>query len=110
MSGSRGAGPWPWILAGLLLFMVSSSLAFLRVAILHPDQRGLAAQALVDAGRAMEQLDRTGEALRLYRELIATYPDQAEHLRSLQKEPEQQREFQTAYDRTAAEADVSIQV
>ena len=37
MSGSRGAGPWPWILAGLLLFMVSSSLAFLRVAISNPD-------------------------------------------------------------------------
>jgi len=54
----------------------SAALAMLRVAILYPDQRELAAQALLEAGRALEMLDRTEEALRLYRELIKKYPAQ----------------------------------
>lgn len=43
----RSAGPWPWIVSGLLLFMVSSSLAFLAIAVTHPD-----ALVVVDARRA----------------------------------------------------------
>jgi len=54
----------------------SAALAMLRVAILYPDQRGLAAEALLEAGRALERLDRTEEALRLYRELVKKYPEQ----------------------------------
>jgi hypothetical protein len=30
-------GPWPWILGGLLAFMVAGSLAFLAIAIKNPD-------------------------------------------------------------------------
>ncbi|MGH0031625.1 MAG: hypothetical protein ACQGVC_17665 [Myxococcota bacterium] len=29
--------PWPWILAGLLVFMIGTSLAFYHVAATHPD-------------------------------------------------------------------------
>jgi nitrogen fixation protein FixH len=37
MSEGRGAGPWPWIVAGLLAAMVTSSLLFLRIAVANPD-------------------------------------------------------------------------
>ena len=53
-----------------------AALALLRVAILWPQQRLLAARALVEAGRALEKLDQGQEALRLYREAIRTYPEQ----------------------------------
>jgi tetratricopeptide (TPR) repeat protein len=53
-----------------------AALALLRVAILYPQQRPLAAQSLVEAGRALEKLDQSKEALRLYREAIRTYPEQ----------------------------------
>ncbi len=53
-----------------------AALALLRVPILYPQQRPLAAQSLADAGRAMEQLGRTDRAVRLYRELIREYPEQ----------------------------------
>ena len=53
-----------------------AALALLRVAILYPQQRLLAAQSLVEAGRALEKLDQGQEALRLYREAIHTYPEQ----------------------------------
>jgi tetratricopeptide (TPR) repeat protein len=53
-----------------------AALALLRVAILWPQQRLLAAQSLVEAGRALEKLDQGQEALRLYREAIRTYPEQ----------------------------------
>jgi len=52
-----------------------AALARLRVAILSPQHRALAAQSLLDAGRALEKLDRRAEALRLYRELIVDYPE-----------------------------------
>jgi tetratricopeptide (TPR) repeat protein len=48
----------------------SASLAFLRVAILYPHQRALAAQALLDAGRCLEQLDQKPAARRLYEEIL----------------------------------------
>lgn len=53
-----------------------AALSLLRVAILYPKHRPLAARSLMDAGRALEKLDRSGQALRLYRELIRTYPEQ----------------------------------
>jgi tetratricopeptide (TPR) repeat protein len=53
-----------------------AALALLRVAILYPQHRSLAAQSLLEAGRALAQLERTQGALRLYRELIRTYPEQ----------------------------------
>ncbi len=53
-----------------------AALALLHVPILYPLQRPLAAQSLADAGRAMEQLGQTDQAVRLYRELIRTYPEQ----------------------------------
>jgi len=53
-----------------------AALAMLRVAILYPDQRQLAAEALLEAGRALEMLDRKEESLRLYRELVKNYPAQ----------------------------------
>ena len=53
-----------------------AALALLRVAILYPQQRPLAAQSLLEAGRALEKLDRTRGALRLYRELLRNHPEQ----------------------------------
>ncbi len=51
-----------------------AALALLRVAILYPEHRALAAQSLLDAGRSLEKLGRTEEAVRLYRELIDADP------------------------------------
>lgn len=53
-----------------------AALALLRTAILHPRQRRLAAQSLLEAARALEHLDRPGKASRLYRELLRSYPEQ----------------------------------
>jgi tetratricopeptide (TPR) repeat protein len=53
-----------------------AALAFLRLPILHPHHRALAAQALLDAGQAAEHFDRPA-AVRLYRELLHDYPDQS---------------------------------
>ena len=52
-----------------------AALALLRVAILYPQQRDLAARSLLEAGRSLQMLDRSEQALRLYRELIRKYPD-----------------------------------
>ncbi|MBN2580531.1 MAG: hypothetical protein JXB10_16215 [Pirellulales bacterium] len=51
-----------------------AALAFLHVPILYPQQRTLAAQALLDAARATEHFDQPAAA-RLYRELLQQYPD-----------------------------------
>lgn len=64
MSARPGAGPWPWILAGLLAFMVTSSFAFLRVALSHPDP--LVVADAYSAGREYNErvrAARRGEAL-----------------------------------------------
>ncbi|NQU24580.1 MAG: tetratricopeptide repeat protein [Candidatus Nealsonbacteria bacterium] len=53
-----------------------AALASSRVAILHPQQRPLAAQSLVDAGRCLEELGDLKGAVRLYRELARDYPEQ----------------------------------
>lgn len=51
-----------------------SALAFLRVSILHPDQRNLAAESLLAAGQQLEKGADPDGAARLYRELIQRYP------------------------------------
>jgi tetratricopeptide (TPR) repeat protein len=53
-----------------------AALALLRVPILYPRDRPLAAQSLLEAGRALQSLGQEPEAMRLYRELLRTYPDQ----------------------------------
>ena len=53
-----------------------AALALMRLPILYPQQRALAAQALVGAARCMEKLNRKSEALRLYYELMRTYKEQ----------------------------------
>jgi len=52
-----------------------AALAFLRVPILYPQHRSIAARSLIDAGQSLERTGGTGQAARLYRELIETYPE-----------------------------------
>lgn len=54
-----------------------SSLAMLRVALLHPEHRLLAAHSLLSAGQSLEQLGRPEQAARLYRELLDAYAETA---------------------------------
>jgi tetratricopeptide (TPR) repeat protein len=49
--------------------------ALMRIPILFPQHRALAAAALLDAGYALERLKQPAEAARLYRELVAAYPE-----------------------------------
>jgi len=67
----------PYFLLGLALANTSqyepAALAFMRVPILYPRQRELAARALLEAGRAMEKLDRPSEAGQLYREVLSRH-------------------------------------
>lgn len=51
-----------------------AALALMRVPILYPRHRQLAAQSLLAAGQSLEQLHRPKQSARLYRELIRTYP------------------------------------
>jgi tetratricopeptide (TPR) repeat protein len=51
-----------------------AALALLRIPILYPRHRRLAARCLYEAGRALEELGRRQEAARLYAELVAEYP------------------------------------
>jgi len=37
VSTERRREPWPWIVAGLLAFMVCTSLTFFAIATTHPD-------------------------------------------------------------------------
>jgi tetratricopeptide (TPR) repeat protein len=53
-----------------------AALALLRVPILYAHDRPLAAQALLEAGRALQDLGQEPESMRLYRELLRTYPEQ----------------------------------
>lgn len=69
-----------------------AALYYLRLPILFPEQRTLAAEALLAAGRQLEQLGRPEEAEPLYRELLADYPnsplaDQAQRQLSGLKSP-----------------------
>lgn len=52
-----------------------AALAMMRIPILYPRDRQLAAKALLDAGTALEKLGRREEALGLYRELLKNYPE-----------------------------------
>jgi len=52
-----------------------SALAMMRIPILHSRDRSLAARALLDAGAALERLQRREAALGLYRELLVDYPE-----------------------------------
>jgi len=53
-----------------------AALWLLRVPILDPRHRTLGARALVDSGRALEQLGKAHEAGRLYAEVVRDYPEQ----------------------------------
>jgi tetratricopeptide (TPR) repeat protein len=51
-----------------------AALAWLRTALLYPEQdRGLAAQALLNAGRELERIENHLEAASLYREILRDY-------------------------------------
>ena len=52
----------------------AAALAWLRVPILYPEHRLLAARSLLDAGRSLERLGQSDQAVGLYRELVETYP------------------------------------
>ena len=51
-----------------------AALALMRIPILYPSHRRLAAEALLHSATSLERLDRTAESLRLYRELTANHP------------------------------------
>ena len=53
-----------------------AALALMRIPILYPEQRALAAAALLQAARSLESLGRTDEARRLYREVVGDHADQ----------------------------------
>jgi TolA-binding protein len=53
-------------------------LAYLRVPILYPSRRALAARALVSAARLGQQAGHTEEAARLLYEVVSEYPDRPE--------------------------------
>jgi len=58
-----------------------AALAWLRVPILYPEHRVLAARSLVEAGRVLEGLGRSEQAARLYDEVVNRYsktPSEAE--------------------------------
>lgn len=52
-----------------------AALAFLRIPINFPEDRLLAAQALLATGSELETINRSGEARGLYREIIVDYAD-----------------------------------
>jgi tetratricopeptide (TPR) repeat protein len=52
-----------------------AALTLLRVPVLYPQHRELAAESLLAAARHLEQNDRREEALRVYRELITEYSE-----------------------------------
>ncbi|MDY0170005.1 MAG: tetratricopeptide repeat protein [Thermoguttaceae bacterium] len=53
-----------------------AALSLLRVAVVYPRHRALAARAALEAARAMEQSGRTEYAARLYQEIVRDYKDQ----------------------------------
>jgi tetratricopeptide (TPR) repeat protein len=69
----------PWFVLGLARVGArqwdEAALALLQAPILYPDDRRLAAAALVEAGRALGQLGRPRQAARLYREVLQSYPE-----------------------------------
>jgi tetratricopeptide (TPR) repeat protein len=71
--------PGPYVLIGQALARLGEGkpavLALLRVPVLYPQHRELAAEALLSAGRELEKLDRGDEARELYRELAADFAE-----------------------------------
>ncbi len=53
-----------------------AALSLLRVALVYPRQRPLAARAVLEAARALENTTHADRAARLYRELVDEYQDQ----------------------------------
>ncbi len=51
-----------------------ASLAYLKVPILFRQQRAMAADALLAAGRQLEKMSQAGQAANLYRELVRDFP------------------------------------
>jgi tetratricopeptide (TPR) repeat protein len=52
-----------------------AALAFLRVPILYPRERNLAARCLLDAARQLDKTGQRGESARLYREIVSQYAE-----------------------------------
>jgi hypothetical protein len=52
-----------------------AALAWMRVPILYPEHRRLAARSLLSAGRSLEKLNRADQAATLYTELAGDYAD-----------------------------------
>lgn len=76
MPASVRSGPY-WLLgqaAARLGQHESAALYLLRIPLLYPEQQALAAEALLAAARQLDELQRSGEAQRLYRELATEYP------------------------------------
>lgn len=51
-----------------------AAIAYLRVALLQPDQQSLAADSLLAAGKQLAKLDRTSQSFSVWKELVAKYP------------------------------------
>ncbi len=92
MPSAVRAGPY-WVLGRALARSgrwEESALAYLHPPILEPRARRLAAVSLVAAGGALEKIDRTNEAARLFEEVIAKYgntkasPEATARLRNIQ--------------------------
>lgn len=69
----------------------SAALSLLRVAIVYRQDRSLAAQALLEAARGLEQAGQSAEAARLYHELLREYPEQARAVAEAQNRLEELR-------------------
>jgi tetratricopeptide (TPR) repeat protein len=50
-----------------------AALAYLRIPVVHPEQRAMAADALLEAGKLHEKLKRGEQAFGLYREVLSGY-------------------------------------
>jgi TolA-binding protein len=51
-----------------------AAVALMRVPILHPDRRHVAAESLLQAGKALLVLGHDDEAARVFHELISSFP------------------------------------
>jgi TolA-binding protein len=69
----------PYFLVGQALARLGqpqeSAIAFMRVAILYPEQRQLSAEALTQAGRQLQSLGETKQAAALFREVLLKFAD-----------------------------------
>ncbi|MHB8973089.1 MAG: tetratricopeptide repeat protein [Pirellulaceae bacterium] len=79
LDASLQAGPWYVVGQGLARHnqYAHAALAFLRVPILYPDDRDLAAESLLAAGEQLEKAGDPAGARNVYRELIQHAPQHA---------------------------------